>query len=289
MEKGYLYYCKVERADYDKEYYLLRTVDPEGLKPSIYCLLRKEHAVKPLNVGDMTLATAVGTWLGRYPAVSQKIPEHVIKILKMYYGKELDEIDAFLDRVATTRKSKICKVGVWGKAGKKDFYELNKILTSNKEKFQLILKYIPQPILIPSGIEELPFNPSDLESPPWYEMIPPEGFVLNALYPSDIKFIKDYIYEPKFRRATVVVSNTYIPYFLWKDYLNAKLASKLTKFSYHFINADIGREIVVDVYKVEEFMKKLNKKSLFFTDIALNFLKKIFNKKGEFLWKKKKE
>ena len=246
-----LYFCRVERNDRDKEFYLLRKLEVDYTPSYTLFLMRKDHSIRELRPGDVVLATSTGKKIGKYEVLSQKIPEHILNIVKLYTIEELKRIPLFLDRVATLRKAKICKIGVWGKkTAELGFYELNKLLST---RIRDVLSHIPDPIFIPAE-EELILPSAET---PWYEVTLPAKFVLNALYPADVSKVIDFQYDSELRKAYVVVREKDLPLFLWKDYINAKLASKLTKVSYHFIISETGKEIIVDVYNVEQFMKKL--------------------------------
>lgn len=248
--KGGLYVCKVERSDPDKEYYLLKYIDVETDNPAdIFFLMRKDHAVKRLSVGDTVLVTSTGQKLGRYDVVSQKIPDHVINILNLYFYDILESYSLYLSRVAALRRAKICKVGVWNTPAEMDCKSLNDLF---KDRVEEVLHHIPYPVFVPTREK-----PQSSSGNPWYELVPPLEFVINALYPADLSRILDIQYEPDFRRIFVIVSEKDLPLFLWKDYINAKLASKLTKTAYHFVVSETGQEVVVDVYGVEEYMKVL--------------------------------
>ncbi len=258
MQKDRLYSCIVERNDPDKDFYLLRVCDSQdNITSPLLCLMKKSHAIKPLKVGDVIVATAMGIFYEKYPLVSQKVPIHIINVLRFYLGEVLDSIDAYLDRVAATNRGKFCKIGVWGKAGLMDFYSLNKKLL--KPYLGQIIQHIPHPIFIPSGTDILPFK--EYKGKSFLEIQHPVSFVLNALYPADPKKLLDYVYEPERKRIFVYVKSSDVTLFLWKDYLNAKLASKLTKIAYHFV-IDTGQEVIVDVYNIEKYVSEYKSKKL---------------------------
>jgi len=237
---GGLYTCKVARSDPDKEYYFVYVVDPSTGEEKIQAFIHKQHVVKPLKLGEFIIATSTGRFLGKYPVLSQKIPQHIINVIRLYLDNELKEIDAFLDRVGSMRRGRYCKVGVWGKAGLMPFYELNQFL-GKSEKFKLLLDHIPHPIFIPGGQVEPPSHFTEF----------PVKFMLNALYPAPVEKILDYEYKEHRRAFCVVLQVTDLPLFLWKDYLNVKLAAKLTKVAYHLVSSETGKEIVVDPYRIE--------------------------------------
>lgn len=250
MIENALYLFEVEKANPDKDFYVVKILDFSKSEifcrsnEPIYCFLNKVHAIKAYTPGETGLATFTGKYASKYPILSQKIPAHIINILKLFIPEELrKEKDVFFDRAATTRRANFCKVIVWGNAGLLDFKELQTIF----EPFLSdVLKHIPYPYFIPSGQKEVVF----LYEPP------PVNMVLNALLPAPIERIVDYFYEPHIRRITISVREADLPLFLWKDYQNVKIASKLLKIAYRFINVDTYTTIDIDPYnliKEDEF------------------------------------
>lgn len=239
---GRLYSCKVLRKEQDKDYYLVAIVDPTTDNEKAYAFIHKNHVVKPLKLGDLIMATFTGSILAKYPVLSQKIPQHIINIVDLFLGEEISFLNSVFDRAAATRKSKYCKIGVWGDAGFMSFTELNQILLkSNKSK--ILTEYIPQPIFIPGGSLEVPKHFTEF----------PVQFMINALYPAPVEKILDYEFREKKRAIYIILKIADFPLFLWKDYINVKLAAKLTKTSYHLVASDTGQEVIVDPYKVEDF------------------------------------
>lgn len=247
MLKDRLYMFRVEKKDIDKEYYLLSSYGDEG-KYTVYCLLHKSHAIKPLVVGEVILATVLERVKGKYFEVSQKVPQHLINVVKFIIPEEVRKrYDFYFDRAAALRKGKKCKIGVWGKGGLLSLQEIIEII---KPYYSELLKHMPFPIFIPSGVDYY-IKPG---------MIYPESFVLNALLPFPKEKILDYIYDPEGKRVKIFLREKDIPLCMWKDYENVKLASKLTRYAYIIHNVENGYEIVVDPYKVleEDSNKKTN-------------------------------
>jgi len=239
---GGMYSCRVLRIEPDKDYILTAIIDPSTDNEKAYAFIHKQHVVKQPKPGDLVIATYTGKMISKYPVLSQKIPQHIINIVELFLSEELESIGGIPDRVAATRRGRYCKIGIWGKAGLKSFNELNQILLK-PDKVKLLTEHIPQPIFIPGGRPEPPKHFTEI----------PVQFIINALYPAPVEKILDYEFREEKRAFYVILKISDFPVFLWKDYLNAKLAAKLTKVAYHFVAEDTGQELVVDPYRVEEF------------------------------------
>jgi len=239
---GGIYSCRVLRIEPDKDYLLVAIVDPSTDVEKAYAFIHKRHVVRKPRLDDLVIATYTGKTISRYPVLSQKIPQHIINVVELFLSEELKSIGVILDRVATTRRGRYCKIGVWGEAGLKSFNELNQILLK-PDKVRLLIEHIPRPIFIPGGRPEPPQHFTEI----------PVQFMVNALYPAPVERILDYEFREERRAFYVILKVSDFPLFLWKDCLNAKLAAKLTKAAYHFIASDTGQELVVDPYRVENF------------------------------------
>jgi len=243
---GGLYTCRILRVEPDRDYLLLvAIVDPSTNDEKAHAFIHKQHLVKNPRPGELVLATYTGQMISKYPVFSQKIPQHIINVVETFFSEELRLIGAILDRAAATRRGKYCKIGVWGKAGLKSPTELNQIIFKS-DKIKLLAEYIPQPIFIPGGRVDLPRHFTEF----------PVEFMINALYPAPLEKILDWEFREERRALYVVLKASDFPIFLWKDYLNAKLAAKLTKVAYHFVVEDTGQELVVDPYNVEKFFSE---------------------------------
>jgi len=238
MRNNTLCLFEVVRADPDKDYYLLRLFDT-GIINDLYCVMKKTHAVRKYVPGDFLMATFTNRSLGKYKEVSQKIPAHVINVLKLFIPEEERKaIDTFFSRVGGLNRASVCKVGVWGKAGLLSPKELNEKL---RPYLKEVKEYIPSPIFIPSSA--LKENE---------DHTPPERFLLNALYPAPLEKVEGFRFDPFSRIFEVYLSEKILPLFLWKDYINIKLAAKMTKTAYKLIVIETNQKIVVDPYRLTE-------------------------------------
>ncbi len=244
MIKGETYIFKVEKAEPDKDFYLLSLYEVEKGRYPLYFLLEKFHSIKEHKPGDIILAAYLGEFIGKYPKVSQKVPSHIINVLKLTIPEEIRKrYGIFFSRAAALRKSHISKVGVWGEAGLLSVSQIVEIL---KPYLPDLKKHVPIPFFIPAGVNDIPEKEKSL----------PLSFVINALLPSPIENIVDYLYEPHLNKITIYLKEQDMPRFLWKDYVNIKLAAKLTKLAYVVVNVESNKEIVVDPYGVASNIKE---------------------------------
>lgn len=229
--------CEVVRSDPDKECYLVSFFDHLSTRRELYFLLPKNHAIaENYRQGDLILVTTMDKKLGRFQVVSQKIPSHIINVLNLFVPEaERERYGIVFNRASSLRRSKFCKVGVFGRASYLSFKELNLII---KPYIPQLVKHMPYPVLIPAQANDLKEIFSDSSN-----------FLLNALYPAPLDKIRGYNIDLYEKRVTIYVDEMYFPYFLHRDYVNAKLASKLTKFAYRFVASDTGHVIEVDVYR----------------------------------------
>ncbi|MCS7200227.1 MAG: hypothetical protein NZ850_07795, partial [Caldimicrobium sp.] len=204
----------------------------------IWALLPRRHAIKKYQKGENLLATATGLMISKYFVVSQKIPPHVQNVIKLIVPLEvLKEHDAFIDKIATLKKHNLAKVSVWGKIGQASYEEVGRIFLPYLKK---ISEHAPKCIFVPSGEPhtKIRYNVNK----PFSNL----NFLLNALLPAPIEKIVDYFFNSQKREIVIALKNENIPLFMWKDYVNVKLASKLTKVIYTIKNVDTGVQITVD-------------------------------------------
>lgn len=237
METNKLYHLEVVRADPDKDFYLLKLIDQPGRVP-IWALLPKRHAIKRYKIGEDLLATATGLMISKYFIVSQKIPPHVQNVVKLIVPLEvLKQHDAFIDKIATLKKHNVAKVSIWGSLGRASYEKVKKVFSPYAKK---ISEHAPRCIFVPSGEPHTKIR-YNVNKP--FDNV---NFLLNALLPAPLEKIVDYFFNSQKREITIALKSKDIPIFMWKDYVNVKLASKLTKVIYTIKNVDDGTQITVD-------------------------------------------
>jgi len=221
-----LVYVQVEKADPDKQAYIVRVLKESGIDlvgssitgaTDIIGFLPKRFTVKPLKAGEVVLA-AIFDLSGRYPIFSQTSPAFILGYLEIVLAEEKEVYDLIFCRVGWISGAHYCKVGVWGRGGFMPHHFLQSLVNAHKKEFDII----PYPILIPGG----------LERKPKFREPKPETFIREALRPAPVEEIISFNYEPELWEAQVIVPKDKAPLFVGKNGTNILMAEKLTKVKY---------------------------------------------------------